>query len=128
MTAENDDFTPVSRTVEFAVGISEVSVDVVIESDNELEGDEGFVLELSNPVGGSIHPYEGETTIFILDDDGKSGVFVLSNSTTVTSSILFCNCLCKFDHVVGEINGVETQSSFKSCVNRHPSNGESIPL
>ena len=76
-SAENDDFTPVLRTVEFAIGVSELPIDVEIISDDVLEDDEFFVLQLSNPIGGSVHPFEGETTIFIKDNNGESGVFIL---------------------------------------------------
>ena len=70
----NHDFTPVSRTVTFPVGVSKLPVDVEITSDDEVEGDESFVLKLSNPIGGRIQQDEGETIIFIQDDDGESGV------------------------------------------------------
>ncbi len=75
-SASNNDFTPVSRTVVFPIGTSERPVDVQITTDDEAERDESFVLQLSNPVGGRIQQYLGETTVFIQDDDGESLIYV----------------------------------------------------
>ena len=81
------------RTVTFPAGEDEVSFDVEITSDDETEADESFVLQLSNPVGGIIEQYKGETTIFIEDDDGECRSLLVTSHTHIYAGVvLFRAC------------------------------------
>ena len=57
-----------TTTLNFADGITTQTFDVTIIGDTIYEGDEGFALELDNPVGGSTGTV-WLTTISIIDDD-----------------------------------------------------------
>ncbi len=76
------DYTPVSRTLSFAPGVTLVTATIGITDDTTLEGIESLTLTLSNPQSALLGtPSQAE--LFILDDDVPE-MFFSSVAYTVT--------------------------------------------
>ena len=71
--AGNDDYTPGPYTVIFPAGVTSATFDVSIISDNVLEGNENFVLNIDDSSLPShvIQGFPGEATVNTVDDDSK---------------------------------------------------------
>ncbi|TQV89522.1 Calx-beta domain-containing protein [Aliikangiella coralliicola] len=78
---EGEDYERVSQTLSFADGETSKSVTLIINDDANYEGDEYFILDLTNAVGAGIGP-QSSTDIFIREDDAvpPAGVFQFSGS------------------------------------------------
>ncbi|NNC96850.1 MAG: tandem-95 repeat protein, partial [Gammaproteobacteria bacterium] len=77
------DYIAVASTVTIPAGQTEVTVNVPVIGDTDVEGDETFTLELSNPVNADI--VDASAAGVILDDDvaiGNSVVAVDDSSST----------------------------------------------
>ncbi len=68
-TADGDDFVADSNTVTFAAGETRKTIDVVINGDTALEGNETITVTLSNPTGGAAIGANSVATLTIADDD-----------------------------------------------------------
>eukprot|EP00930_Biecheleria_cincta_P041467 TRINITY_DN28426_c0_g1_i1.p1 TRINITY_DN28426_c0_g1~~TRINITY_DN28426_c0_g1_i1.p1 ORF type:complete len:845 (-),score=161.00 TRINITY_DN28426_c0_g1_i1:221-2689(-) len=82
---DNEDYIPVSGTLEFDAGEDRKTISVEIIDDDALEEDETFVVELSDPTAGdaSVTACLGKhraTTVRIVDDDAI-GELSFANST-----------------------------------------------
>jgi hypothetical protein len=62
------DFKPYVGTIEFAPGVTGVTIKIRVLGDRKREGDEQFFVELSSPVGAAIS--DGLATVTIVDNDG----------------------------------------------------------
>lgn len=86
---ENDDYIPVSGTLDFAEGEDKKTIAIEIIDDDALEDDEDFTVELSDPaaVDAGVAASLGKcrvTTVRIVDDDAV-GEFSFSNATETLS-------------------------------------------
>ncbi len=66
-TAAGTDYEPASGTLTFPVGGTKMTIEVTVNGDTMEEGDETFLVRLSNPVNGTIMDETGTGTI--RDDD-----------------------------------------------------------
>ena len=64
----NADFTPVSGTLQIAVGATTAQILIPVIGDGQLEADENLFIQLSNAVNAVVIDTQGET--FIVNDDG----------------------------------------------------------
>lgn len=72
-TAAANDFTATSGTLTFAAGETQKSVNVFAVTDNRLEFDEIFYVNLSNPTGGAtIVDGQGAGTIYDINGGGNN--------------------------------------------------------
>jgi subtilisin-like proprotein convertase family protein len=67
-TAGAADFTPVSRTLQFAPGQTVKTVDVQVAADGEQEAAEAFTLSLSSPTGDAVLGSPSQSTVTIPAD------------------------------------------------------------
>jgi hypothetical protein len=63
------DYQAASGSVTFAPGETEALVTVTVNGDVDLEGDELFLVRLTNPIGGRLGGLFGLGFAAILDDD-----------------------------------------------------------
>jgi len=81
--SDGSDYTEVSGTLDFNGGITELSVEIPILDDDLLEGNERFLLRLSNPSANAALAVEA-ATVTIDDNDGgelnDTGVMLCGNA------------------------------------------------
>ena len=77
-TASAGDFTPITlpQTVTFEPDVKELSIEIDITQDNELEDDEYFVIVLDNAVAGNVGS-RSLCNVVIEDDDCKINISYL---------------------------------------------------
>jgi hypothetical protein len=75
-TAAAGDYQPASGTVSFAQGETRQTVTVLVTGDRVGEGDESFLLTLSNPSGGNVLA-DAQGTAAVVDDEPR--VFFTNN-------------------------------------------------
>ena len=80
-TTANSDYTAASGTVTFAAGATTATISVTIRGDRTVEGDETFVVTLSNPTGGLSLGTPASATVTIVTDDG-----VVPRAVTITGA------------------------------------------
>jgi CSLREA domain-containing protein len=85
------DFVSGSGTATFNPGDTSETIDVTINGDTSVEGNESFFVDLSNAGGGSIA--DGQAAVTIADDDGTpsltiSNVAADENAGTATLTVL----------------------------------------
>jgi len=68
-TAQNDDFTATAGTLNFADGVASQTISIPINGDPYFEGDDTFIITLSNPTGDSALDLQTVRTVTILNDD-----------------------------------------------------------
>ena len=68
-----EDYTAKSGTLTFAPGETSKTIVVAVNGDTLVEGNEAFMVNLSNPTNGVI--LDGQGGVFILDDDGAALLF-----------------------------------------------------
>jgi hypothetical protein len=89
------DYTAVSGTLSFGVGVTTKTISVVVKGDTAVEGNETYYLALSNATNATIGDSQGQGTIV---DDDAVGTFALTvtrsgnGSGTVTSAPAGINC------------------------------------
>ncbi|KKL55721.1 hypothetical protein LCGC14_2252590, partial [marine sediment metagenome] len=62
-TAQSDDYTPATGTLTFLPGETVQTVTVLVDGDTDIEQDETFVVDLSNPAGATIADAQALGTI-----------------------------------------------------------------
>lgn len=78
------DYTPVVASVAFAPNETIKTVEVLVSGDTIPEGNETFVINLSNPTGAELADHQGQASI--LDDDTPSVVVAPVLGLTTTES------------------------------------------
>lgn len=78
------DFNP--KTVSFATGETNKTVQVMIVNDNDPEIAEKFLLKMTNPTGGASVGKPDEVTVTISENDDPHGLISFLSSSTVTST------------------------------------------
>ena len=86
-----NDYSEISGTLDFNGGITELDVEIPILDDGELEGNERFLLRLSNPSANAMLAVETATVTIDDNDDSElndTGVALCSNAS---DNLLPCN-------------------------------------
>lgn len=65
------DFESTGGTITFEPGVTTATIDVGVIGDTEIEGDETFFVNLSDPTGAEIS--DGQGVVTIIDDDAPTG-------------------------------------------------------
>jgi hypothetical protein len=80
---DKTDYTRVSRTLTFGVGVTSQTVSVPILTDLLVEGDESLNLTLSNPTSGGTLAAQRRAVLTITDDDSSGSLEFASLVSTV---------------------------------------------
>ncbi|XP_014662998.1 PREDICTED: G-protein coupled receptor 98-like isoform X2 [Priapulus caudatus] len=75
------DFVPRRETVTFEPGQSKVTVGVGIVDDTRPEGDEQFIIRITDPGGGSVVGPQNRITVTVLSNDDAHGVVEFSEDS-----------------------------------------------
>jgi len=78
------DYTPTSGTLTFNPGITQQTINIPILADNDQEGTETFIINLSNATGGASIS-DGQANVTITDDDGAPTITVNNISVNENS-------------------------------------------
>jgi len=81
-----DDYVATSGTLVFAAGEVSKTITVQVNGDEDVESDETFFVNLSNPVNATISDDQGQGTI---QNDDASGNFMHVNDVVVTQVYVF---------------------------------------
>lgn len=87
MASERHDYTTALGTLSFAAGETAKTIDVLINEDSKVEGDESFTVRLSNPTGGAtLSCLTATATIRITDDATEPATNVIDDATIFTGT------------------------------------------
>ncbi len=79
---ERADYTTALGTLRFAAGDTSKTLDVLVNEDSKVEGNEAFTVALSNPTGGASLGAQASTSIQIMDDVVEQTTNVIDDAGT----------------------------------------------
>ena len=79
---DGDDYAAVSGLLEFAVGETELTIDIDTVNDAVDENTEAFSISLSDPANATLDDANADATVTIIDDDDAPNVSIADASVT----------------------------------------------
>lgn len=84
LAVSGSDFAPTTGTLTFGPGVTQQTITVPIVNDSELENDESFTIELTNPTDGALLNYLRRFhTVSIVNDDSPATIEFAASSTSI---------------------------------------------